>query len=55
MVSPAGLEEYFAQVGDPVPSRTSAAPELDEPTRAVRMQKVRELAADYRVEILVPE
>jgi quercetin dioxygenase-like cupin family protein len=41
MVSPAGLEEYFAEVGDAVQSRTSPAPELDEAEAAARMARPR--------------
>src|ERR1700749_3105386 len=29
-VAPAGLERFFAEFGDPVPTRTSPAPELDD-------------------------
>ena len=50
-VSPAGLEEFFAAVGDAVVGRTSAAPELDDDARAARMQKGAQLAAKYRVEL----
>jgi hypothetical protein len=54
MVAPAGLEEFFAEFGDPVPSRTSPAPELDEATMKARMQKAQERAAEYRVDTLAP-
>ncbi len=54
-VAPSGLEEFFAEVGDPVAGRTSPAPDLDEDARAARMQKGRALAARYRVEIPPPE
>jgi len=54
MVSPAGLEEYFAEVGDAVQSRTSPAPELDEAEAAARMRKAQGLAAKYRVEVVPP-
>jgi quercetin dioxygenase-like cupin family protein len=55
MVSPSGLEEYFAEAGDAVETRTSPAPELDETASAARMQKAMDLAAKYRIEILPPE
>ena len=55
MVSPSGLEEYFAEVGYAVESRTSPAPELDETEAAAGMQKAQDLAAKYRVEVLPPE
>ena len=54
-VSPGGLAEFFAEVGDEVPSRTSPAPELDEAQRAARMQKGVELSAKYRVEVTPPD
>ena len=54
MVAPAGLEEFFAEFGDPVPSRTSPAPVLDEATMKARMQKAQERAAEYRVDTLAP-
>ena len=52
LVSPAGLEEYFAEFGDPVPGRTSPAPELSDDEKAERMQKAKALAPKYRVEVL---
>ncbi len=54
-VAPAGLEEYFAEVGDAVASRTSPAPDLDEDAKGARMQKGLALAAKYHVEIRPPE
>ena len=52
-VSPAGLEEYFAEFGDPVPDRTAPAPELTDPERAQRMDRAMALAPKYRIENLV--
>ena len=51
IVSPAGLEEFFAEVGDPVPTRTSPAPDLSEDERAARRRRGAELAAEYGIEI----
>jgi len=54
MVSPAGLEKYFAESGDPLPSRTSPAPELDEAAFAERIEIAVALAPKYRIENLQP-
>ena len=52
LVAPAGLEAYFAEFADRVPTRTSPAPELTEDEARQRMQKADTLAAKYRIEIL---
>ena len=52
MVSPPGLEAYFTEIGDPVPSRTAPPPELDEAARAARKAKAEALAPRYRIETL---
>lgn len=49
-VSPAGLEEYFAQFGDRVASRTAPAPQLTDDERRARMQRALKLAPTYRIE-----
>jgi hypothetical protein len=54
MCTPAGQEEFFREIGDPVPTRTSPAPELDPDTKAARMKKALELAPKYRTELLLP-
>ena len=51
IVSPAGLDEFFAEVGDAVATRTSPAPELTPEERAARMERGAELAAKYRLDI----
>jgi quercetin dioxygenase-like cupin family protein len=53
MVSPAGLERYFAEFGDRVDSRNAAAPELSEQERTERMGRAVESAARYGMEILL--
>lgn len=53
MVSPAGLEDYFAQFGEVVDSRTTPAPEPDAAT-GERMAKALALAPQYRIENLLP-
>jgi quercetin dioxygenase-like cupin family protein len=52
LVAPAGLEAYFAEFGDPVPNRTSPAPNLTDAEIAERIKKAAELAPRYRIEIL---
>ncbi len=50
--SPAGLENYFMQIGTPVESRTAPAPKPDKATQEKLEAKVKELAPKYRIEIL---
>jgi mannose-6-phosphate isomerase-like protein (cupin superfamily) len=52
LAAPAGLEEYFAEFGDPLPARTSAAPKLSEDELGERLGKAVALAAKYRIETL---
>ena len=52
--APAGQEEFFAQVGVPVPTRRSTPPQLDEAAQAALMKKAQELAPKYRTELLKP-
>jgi quercetin dioxygenase-like cupin family protein len=52
--APAGQEEFFAQVGVSVTTRTTLAPEPDDKGQAKLMKKVPELAPKYRSEILKP-
>ncbi len=51
IVAPAGLEEFFAEVGQAVPSRTSPAPELTPDQRTAQLHRAAELSARYRVDI----
>jgi quercetin dioxygenase-like cupin family protein len=53
MCTPAGQEEFFMAVGDPVGSRTAPPPKLSDAERAERMQRARSLAGRYRTELLV--
>jgi quercetin dioxygenase-like cupin family protein len=48
---PAGQEEFFAQVGIPVATRTTPPPKLDEADQAASMKKAEELAPKYRTEL----
>jgi quercetin dioxygenase-like cupin family protein len=54
MCTPAGQEEFFMQVGDPLESRTSRPPKLDKAGIEERMKKAKELAPKYRTELLKP-
>jgi quercetin dioxygenase-like cupin family protein len=53
MCAPAGQEEFFLAVGDPVDSRTAPPPKLSQSEQAERVQRARALAAQYRTELLV--
>ena len=50
--SPAGQEEFFAQVGVPVATRTTAPPALDPAAQAAFRAKAEALAPKYRTEML---
>ena len=52
LVAPAGLEAYFAEFADRVPTRMSAAPELTDDEARERVQKADALGAKYRIELL---
>jgi quercetin dioxygenase-like cupin family protein len=53
MCTPAGQEEFFIAVGDPVDSRTAPPPKLSQAEQAERIQRAKALAAKYRTELLV--
>ena len=50
--SPAGQEEFFAQVGVPVATRTTPPPKLDPAAQAEFRAKAGALAPKYRTELL---
>jgi len=50
--SPAGNDEFFLEVGVPVPTRTSPPPELDGEQMADFLKKVKAIAPKYRTELL---
>jgi quercetin dioxygenase-like cupin family protein len=54
MCTPAGQEDFFMQVGEPVAARTSPAPKLDKVAEAAFITKVLALAPKYRTELLRP-
>jgi quercetin dioxygenase-like cupin family protein len=53
MCTPAGQEEFFMAVGDPVDSRTAPPPKLSQAEQTERGQRARALSAQYRTELLV--
>jgi uncharacterized cupin superfamily protein len=52
--SPAGQEEFFAQVGAAVATRTTPPPKPDQTAQAEFMKKAEELAPKYRTEFVRP-
>ena len=54
LCAPSGQEEFFAEVGQPVTSRTEAPPALDEESQAAFIKKSKSLAPEYRTELLLP-
>jgi quercetin dioxygenase-like cupin family protein len=54
MCTPAGQEEFFMEVGDPLDSRTSPLPKLDKAGMEERMKRAKALAPKYRTELLKP-
>jgi mannose-6-phosphate isomerase-like protein (cupin superfamily) len=53
LASPGGLDEYFAEFGDPVAGRTAPAPELDAAAMGERMGRAKAAAARYRVDMMM--
>jgi quercetin dioxygenase-like cupin family protein len=51
LCAPAGQEEFFAQVGVPVATRTEAPPELDADAQATFIAKSKALAPEYRTDL----
>lgn len=54
LCAPAGQDEYFLQIGDPLESRDSKPPELTDAEKKERAEKGKKLAAKYKTEILAP-
>jgi quercetin dioxygenase-like cupin family protein len=52
MCTPAGQEEFFLAVGDPVASRVAPPPKLTEEQQEERKRRAKELALRYRTELL---
>jgi hypothetical protein len=53
-VAPSGPEKFFAEFGDPVPTRTSPAPALSHVERQERLRRAIAKASEYGMEILPP-
>lgn len=54
MVSPPGLDQYFAAFGDPLPTRTAPAPQLSPDELQQRLATAAPLAQRYHIENLPP-
>jgi quercetin dioxygenase-like cupin family protein len=52
--APAGQENFFAEVGVPVPTRTTPPPPLDQAAETALRKKSAALAAKYRTEFVQP-
>jgi hypothetical protein len=50
--SPAGNDEFFLEVGVPVPTRTTPPPRLDGKQMVEFLEKVKAIAPKYRTELL---
>jgi uncharacterized cupin superfamily protein len=54
LCAPAGQEEFFAQVGLPVATRTTPPPKLDKAAQAAAMKKAEGLMPKYHSEMVKP-
>ncbi len=54
LCAPAGQEEFFTLVGQPVATRTTAPPPLDADAQAAFIAKSQALAPEYSTELLPP-
>jgi len=54
LCAPAGQEQFFTLVGQPVQTRTEAPPPLDEQAQAAFVAKVQSVAPQFRTELLPP-
>jgi quercetin dioxygenase-like cupin family protein len=54
LCAPAGQDEFFTLVGQPVRTRTETAPPLDDEAQAAFVAKAQALAPQYRSELLPP-
>jgi len=54
LCAPAGQEEFFAQIGVAVATRTTPPPKPDKEAEATFKKKAEELAPKYRTELLKP-
>ncbi len=54
ITTPAGLEDYFQQIGEPMPTRTTLPPPLDDAAKHEFQAKARALGPQYRTDYLKP-
>ena len=54
LCAPAGQEEFFAQIGVPVATRTTPPPKLEQPAEKEFREKAEMLAPRYHTEMLKP-
>ena len=54
LCAPAGQEKMFIEVGDPVPSRSSPPPVLNEAEKKARGEKAMALAGKYKTVFVKP-
>ena len=54
LCAPAGQEEFFAQVGVAMATRTTTPPKLDKDAQADFMKKAKDLMPKYRTEMVKP-
>jgi quercetin dioxygenase-like cupin family protein len=54
LCAPAGQEEFFTLVGQPVATRTTAPPPLDDDAQAAFIAKSQALAPEYKTDLLPP-
>ena len=54
LCAPAGQEEFFAQVGVAMATRTTTPPKLDKDAQAAFMKKAKDLMPKYRTEMVKP-
>ena len=54
LCAPAGQDEFFTLVGEPVSTRTESPPPLDHQAQAAFVAKAQSLAPRYRTELLPP-
>ena len=50
--TPAGMDQFFIAIGDPVDSRTAPPPKLSEAEVVERMVRIEALAPMYRIELV---
>jgi len=54
MCTPAGLDQFFLEIGDQVATRTAPPPAMSDEEREQRNAKAMALAPKYRTELLLP-